>query len=46
MMCHAAVKTAMSIDGENLTDEMPAAGAEVAEIAFQGIGRKTERKGS
>jgi integrase len=46
MMRHADIRTTMNIYGDVVTDEMTTAGVKIAQIAFQGIGAQTERKGS
>jgi hypothetical protein len=44
MMRHADIRTTMNIYGDVVTDEMATAGVKIAQIAFQGIGARTERK--
>jgi hypothetical protein len=42
-MHHADIRTTMNIYRDVVTDEMTTAGAKVVELAFQGIGARTER---
>jgi len=45
-MRHADIRTTMNIYRDVVTNEMATAGVKIAQIAFQGIGAQTERKGS